>query len=106
MTSLGSFTTRLRDNRIQNPTERIHLIEIYECETATSREKRILQVKIQFNSIVIQLKPAVARLHKKEMQLCKLYLGLHLSQTVMIKQRNLTSLSFVFEMLHFRVRVA
>ena len=31
-------------------------------------------LKMQFNSIVIQLKPAVARLHKKEMQLCKLYL--------------------------------
>ena len=31
-------------------------------------------LKMQFNSIVIQLKPAVAWLHKKEMQLCKLYL--------------------------------
>ena len=47
MTSLGSFTTRLRHNRIQNPTERIHLIEIYECETATSREKRILKNSVQ-----------------------------------------------------------
>ena len=31
-------------------------------------------LKMQFNSMVIQLKTAVARLHKKEMQLCKLYL--------------------------------
>ena len=31
-------------------------------------------LKMQFNSILIQLKPDVARLHKKEMQLCKLYL--------------------------------
>ena len=31
-------------------------------------------LKMQYDSIVIQLKPAVARLHKKEMQLCKLYL--------------------------------
>ena len=31
-------------------------------------------LKMRYNSIVIQLKPAVARLHKKDMQLCKLYL--------------------------------
>ena len=47
MTSLSSFTTRLRHNRIQNPTERIPVTEIYECETATSREKRILKNAVQ-----------------------------------------------------------
>ena len=54
---------------------------------------------MQYNSILIHLNAAMARLHKKEMQLCKLY-------SVMIQQRNLTSLLFVFEMFHFRVRVA
>ena len=49
MTSLGSFTTRLRHNRIQNPTERIPLIKIYECERATSREKRILKNAVQLH---------------------------------------------------------
>ena len=44
---LAFFTTRLRHNRIQNPTERIPLTEIYECETATSREKRILKNAVQ-----------------------------------------------------------
>ena len=71
MTSLGSFTTRLRHKRMQNPTERIPLTEICECETASSREKRILKNAVQLYRY-IQLQPAVARLHKKEMQLCKL----------------------------------
>ena len=35
-------------------------------------------LKMQYNSIVIKLKPAVARLDKKEMHLCKLYLRFEL----------------------------
>ena len=38
------------------------------------KQRKSELLKMQYDSIVIQLKPAVARLHKKEIQLCKLYL--------------------------------
>ena len=74
MTSLGdsSLTTRLGHNRKQNRTELIPLTEIHECETATWTDKRILKYAVQLYRYSTEA--AVARLHKKEMQLCKLYL--------------------------------
>ena len=47
ITSLGVLQLPFSHNRIQNPTERIPLTEIYECETAISREKRILKNTVQ-----------------------------------------------------------
>ena len=80
------------------------MTETYECETATSRENEFL--KMQYNSIVIQLKPAVAWLHKKEMQLCKLYLRFAFKLNSYDKTKKSHISFIVFEMLHFRVRVA
>ena len=60
----SSFTTRLGRNRIQNRTEPIPLIEIYESEIRRLRAENEF-LKMQYNAIAIQLNAALAQLHKK-----------------------------------------
>ena len=60
----SSFITSLWHNRIQNRIEPIALTEIYESEIRRLRAENEF-LKMQYNSIAIQLNAALAQLHKK-----------------------------------------